>query len=58
MNVQGCQSKGHVRLEFGREPFLCHIVAALHEEIVECVQVGLGQGGSRRWHEGDAEQAT
>lgn len=58
MDVQGCQSKGHVRLEFGGEPLLCHIVAALHEQIVQGVQVVLGQGGGRRWHEGDAEQAT
>lgn len=55
VDVQRGQSQGHFWLQFRGETLLRHVVAALHEQVVDGVQVGLGEGGRRRGHKGDAE---
>lgn len=58
VDVQRGQPERHLRLQFGREALLRHIVAALHVQVVEGAEVALRQlrGGDR--HEGHAEQAA
>lgn len=41
MDVQGGQSKGDVGLKLGRKAFLGDVIAALHKQVVEGVQIGL-----------------
>lgn len=58
VDVQGGQPKGYVRLQLWGEALLRHVVAALHEQVVESVQVCLCDGRRRRWHKGNAEEAA
>lgn len=55
MDVQGGQPKRHIRLQFWGESFLGDVITALHEQVIEGIQVGLSDGGGRRWHKGNAE---
>lgn len=58
VDVQSGQPERHLGLQFGCKALLRHIVAALHVQVVEGIQVALCQlrGGDR--HEGHAEQAA
>lgn len=58
MHVQGGQPQRHLRLQLGREPLLGDVVAALQKQIVQRVQVLLGQACRRHGHERNPEEAA
>lgn len=58
MDVERSQPERHIWLEFGRESLLGHVVTALHEQVVERVQINLRQIGRRCGHERNPEQAA
>lgn len=58
VHVEGGQSEGQLWLQFRGEALLVDVVAALHVQVVQGVEVPLGQFGGGNGHEGDAEQAT
>lgn len=56
MDMQRGQHQRRVVLQFRCEPLLDYVVAALRVQVIQRVQVLLGEGGGRRRHERHSEQ--
>jgi hypothetical protein len=58
VDVEGGQAEGRVVLELGGESLLDDVIAALGVQVVEGVEVSLGEGGGRRRHESHPKEAA
>lgn len=54
--MESSQSQRSIILEFGGETFLNNVITTLRVEVIQGIEVPLGQSGSRWGHEGNPEQ--